>query len=182
MIDVERLHSKCDPKTCGVRSIMAERDALREAVAENVATMEAYVVERDALQQAWNAEPEVERLRAELECHAASEQGSVVANRKPGSPKDPQAETPVEAVRRFQRDYPLDTSDPYTKLFAIAELRTAKLTELREAALDLACEHMGMDSNEELLLWLETLPASHPGHDTPWGRFFTVLAKAAPIA
>lgn len=66
--------------------------------------------------------------------HAEGEQGSVVANRKPGSPKDPQAETPVEAVRRFQRDYPLDTSDPYTRLFALLELRTAKLRELREAA------------------------------------------------
>lgn len=81
---------------------------------------------------------ENDRLRAELKCHAASEQGSVVANRKPGSPKDPQAETPVEAVRRFQRDFPLDTSDPYTKLFAIAELRTAQLTELRKAFSTLA--------------------------------------------
>lgn len=50
--------------------------------------------------------------------------------------------------------------------------------ELREAALDLAREHMGMDSVEELLLWLETLPATDPGHDTPWGRFFALLAKA----
>jgi hypothetical protein len=66
--------------------------------------------------------------------HAEGEQGSVVANRKPGSPKDPQAETPVEAVRRFQRDYPLDTSDPYTKLFALLELRTARLRQLRESA------------------------------------------------
>lgn len=55
-----------------------------------------------------------------------------------------------------------------------------RLTELREAALALACEHMGMGGNEELLLWLETLPATDPGHDTPWGRFFAVLAKLKP--
>jgi hypothetical protein len=38
---------------------------------------------------------------------AASEKGSVVASFKPGSPKDPQAETPVEAVRDDQQEtYP----------------------------------------------------------------------------
>lgn len=70
------------------------------------------------------------------------------------------------------------TELPYTSREA-GELAT-QLTELREAALDLACEHMGMDSNEELLLWLETLPATDPGHSTPWGRFFAVLAKVKP--
>jgi hypothetical protein len=107
-----------------------------EVLQAEVERLKAELDEPRQAKRAERAEAENDRLRAELKCHAASEQGSVVANRKPGSPKDPQAETPVEAVRRFQRDYPLDTSDPYTKLFAIAELRTAQLRELREAAED----------------------------------------------
>lgn len=125
-------HSKSCHGCSTFDQLTAERDALREIVDH----MTKHGVPPEHSYEVLRADNE--RLRAELECHAASEQGSVVANRKPGSPKDPQAETPVEAVRRFQRDYPLDTSDPYTKLFAIAELRTAQLTELREAFSTLA--------------------------------------------
>jgi hypothetical protein len=70
-----------------------------------------------------------------------------------------------------------DTRKELERVRAERDALKAEVEQLREAALDLACEHMGMDSNEELLLWLETLPNTDPGHSTPWGRFFSVLAK-----
>lgn len=114
---------------------------------------------------------------ARLEAERDTLKAEVAEHEAHWSPIPTTREQALEAeVERLRAEVASITDRSLNRSNTIESLNK-RLTELREAALALACEHMGMGGNEELLLWLETLPATDPGHDTPWGRFFAVLAK-----